>query len=539
MVNARTRLVLEANKPAPAAYYQNNCTALLEFVLERYHGYLNDKQRLQIDAYLGATSHAQRLFARLLTRKGPYFRVDRLQYAEVSNSTAALGELEACGLIHSRPSGPADQLLNLLRKDELVALAPGSGVRKKSELILQLLDMTPDAVVRRRIQQDWVGIADPEHWQFMLFLYFGDMRSDWSTFVLEDLGQVRYEELITHSRKYPDLGALQADLQCREWSRLTHHLDAMPALADALSKVLGGLQASRWVNERRERALLRIAQWQERQQALPSALATYALVRQHPARERSVRALKRLGWQAQEAQLLRAIKRNPWTDEERQFAERWRQRGRGFQPDVLTLQTPQIAGHLSIEQHALQVLHGHTPLRWGVHGENRLVKTLTGLRYWSVIFADVPGAFTNPFQTLPNDFYFADFCAARREEIAAVEAATDDEYSLLEHLKTVCENKQGVANGLVSWDLFNQVSIDELLAGLSFETIDALTRLLIRNLKSRRVGFPDLLVRYADGRAEFLEVKGPNDQLQPQQRVWFEHLAALEVPARVLKIVVA
>ena len=47
---------------------------------------------------------------------------------------------------------------------------------------------------------------------------------------------------------------------------------------------------------------------------------------------------------------------------------------------------------------------------------------------------------------------------------------------------------------------------------------------------------PDLLVFYPDGRYELIEVKGPNDQLQPVQRLWFKQFEALEVPARVLKI---
>ena len=40
---------------------------------------------------------------------------------------------------------------------------------------------------------------------------------------------------------------------------------------------------------------------------------------------------------------------------------------------------------------------------------------------------------------------------------------------------------------------------------------------------------------YGPGSFEFVEVKGPTDQLQPGQRIWFEALEHLELPARVLK----
>ncbi|MBT3610191.1 MAG: hypothetical protein HN516_07605, partial [Gammaproteobacteria bacterium] len=48
--------------------------------------------------------------------------------------------------------------------------------------------------------------------------------------------------------------------------------------------------------------------------------------------------------------------------------------------------------------------------------------------------------------------------------------------------------------------------------------------------------FPDLFVCYESGRVEYVEVKGPTDQLQPQQRAWFEEFNRMNVPARVIKL---
>ena len=66
--------------------------------------------------------------------------------------------------------------------------------------------------------------------------------------------------------------------------------------------------------------------------------------------------------------------------------------------------------------------------------------------------------------------------------------------------------------------------------------IRQLSHFLIRNLGDYRRGFPDLFIAHADGSAEFVEVKGPTDQLQPQQRAWFQTFAALNIDARVIKL---
>ena len=55
------------------------------------------------------------------------------------------------------------------------------------------------------------------------------------------------------------------------------------------------------------------------------------------------------------------------------------------------------------------------------------------------------------------------------------------------------------------------------------------------DLAGKRSGFPDLTVVYGPGRYEFVEVKGPNDQLQTNQRLWIQALRARSLPVRVLR----
>ena len=55
---------------------------------------------------------------------------------------------------------------------------------------------------------------------------------------------------------------------------------------------------------------------------------------------------------------------------------------------------------------------------------------------------------------------------------------------------------------------------------------------------SQRRGFPDLFVA-RPGRSpafELLEIKGPGDQLRPEQRTWLQYLESKKVPVAVARV---
>ena len=104
------------------------------------------------------------------------------------------------------------------------------------------------------------------------------------------------------------------------------------------------------------------------------------------------------------------------------------------------------------------------------------------------------------------------------------------------HVRKIATEKQGVANRLVSWGLLKSVPIDDWLSAIPLAQLRQLSQFLIRNLTEYRRGFPDLFICYESGKVEYVEVKGPTDQLQPQQRAWFEEFNRMDVPARIIKL---
>ena len=539
--------MLTPHRPPPEDYYQTNCRLLCEFVLERYRGLLSAADAAAVHEFLAVSDDAQRLFARILTRKGPLIRVDSLNYPEVSDASLAIEELESADLIVTDPACAADLLLHAARKDEILELmeeapafsrtGPPRKSWRKTELTSSLLSNLADGQIRKLIARRFSVLALREQrvWQDLLLLYFGDTHQDWSAFVIRDLGLVTYEQFSLEERQFESRADYQRMLRYQYLNQLSHRVHEHPAIASELTALLAPVPQERWLKRRRIKTLLRIAQYQEKQGQLEAALSTYALVAQHPARERCVRILSRQGAREQAGRLMEQIEVAPYSEEEALFAERFGRRNRGYQPETRTYDAD-ITSDSKIEQIALQVLAQCNESIAGWHVENSLVRSLTGLVYWPVVFADVSGAFTNPFQTGPNDLFHEDFAEARAIKLSCLEASVSEDSAFVDHLVEVHTHKQGVANSLVNWDVFKDLSLQTVLEVMPVRDIRLLTSFLIRCLPQFRRGLPDLFVLTPDGGYRLIEVKGPGDQLQPMQRLWLQHLERMDIPAHVMRL---
>tara|TARA_B100000900_G_scaffold87059_1_gene70686 strand:+ start:2014 stop:3603 length:1590 start_codon:yes stop_codon:yes gene_type:complete len=527
---------LQPRQPAPADYYQNNLQHAFGFVLQRYADMLSAAHRRSLSQFLAASVDAQRLLARLLTRKGPYFLRATLNYGEISQVDAAIFELRQLGLISFDP-GAADRLLKLYTKSELCECFNVPVVMRKTtkNLISEyLLSRYADRQIAKRLGAfgPWIRLREQGHWQLAQLLFFGNTNQDWSTFVRKDLGEIRYEALPLNQPQYTDADSLRDRLLAQNLHRLCYRLDEYPRLAAALYSALATALRRGTSEDLLQRCALRLGQWAERNSKVDLALCAYELTNKPPARERRARILQRLKRSEAAEALRQEILSAPLSAKEQVFAERFGRRGAGFQPPVTEMRIH--GSYDSIEEYALTALIADGG--WGLHCENALFKSLTGLLYWPVIFADVEDAFTNPFQSAPHDLSSEDFYDKRRTLITRHELRLNDDSAFAEFLQTTYDAKIGTANRLVNWSLFETVSIAQWLEAIPIIAIRRLCHFMIRNLADYRSGFPDLFICYGPATFEFVEVKGPNDQLQPQQRAWFRVLEELALPARVLKL---
>ena len=540
---------LHPRRPPPAGYYAANLLTVIDTVLDRYGDILVDEER-DFGLRIGAlTPQAQRLLARLLGRvsaRDGAIREDSLNYAEVQNVAGALAELAACGLIERCPAMPAEAVVGLLTRPEMYRVFwEVNGARKgtKADHLERILAVSPPPFSRWRVRRfvGWVRFAESASLDLYRLLFFGDRHQDLTTFVLRDLGVHRYEpvSLSRETRQFPDRETLGRFLA------LTLADDDIKALfpvrapdsdsPDAAGRqtAIGALVQRLWepldnrmLERRRSRALNRLGRNLEREGDFDAALACYARSTLAPARERRMRILHRLGDGAGVERLRAEVLESPWAALETDFATRFarpcRRRAAPVKDLVLT------GSAAGIEAQALAHLTAGGGIGW--HLENHLPMAVFALAYWSWLFAPVEGAFVNAFQTGPVDLFWPDFFKSR-EEICEDPA----DGALKPVLGATARAKAGVANRLFSWQRFTPDVADAVTENIPEPDLKALVQIVREDLGGKRSGFPDLTVIYGPGRYEFVEVKGPGDQLQIHQRLWIEALERRGLPVRVLR----
>nr|GME15065.1 fanconi-associated nuclease 1 homolog isoform X1 [Ipomoea batatas] len=206
--------------PPGSAKYQHNLQVLLTEVLKNNHHLFMDAEKTLLENFLSLSDDSQRLFARLYTRKGPWFRMSNISYAEISDCDEALRGLSAGGYVTSfeSMSEPTDvkEILNVLNVGELRDLLHmvnkqcaqtnrkssksfGHGTRKQDYIAFLLYSykdgLCPDLL---RLVLLKIGtciqispLAESLFWRAER-LFFLNGEQDLSSFLLVDLGIVKY-----------------------------------------------------------------------------------------------------------------------------------------------------------------------------------------------------------------------------------------------------------------------------------------------------------------------------------------------------------
>lgn len=541
----------------PEGYYLDNFERLLATVAERYGDLLQPGEQAFAAGFAALSLPARRLYVRLLSRKGPLVRRDRLSYSEIPDLAAAAAELIAARFADAGADLPAEEHLSLLLREELVSLAGELGLplqrAVKRPEAQAALELAADPRLPSLLLARWPALRPLrlEVVQLYRLLFFGNLYQDLKDFVLNDLGVTEFEsyDLSRELRLFDSRHAIDSELQLRLLRQAVgRHL--WEGELEAALQLVQGLLATwdQWHHERSLRhadgILNAVAQAAERVGQGRLALALYERAQRPPARERRTRLLAAEGRLPEALELCREIEAEPRDETEATFApffrdklerllEPARRRTRRSPPATLELAVER--GTVSVERQALEALAGLG--RRGVYAENWLWKSLFGLAFWDIVYAPIPGAFHHPFQYGPRDLDSPTFRHARAEAIERrlAELAADED--LRPRLFDVFGRKIGKANALVSWHPGSRESLELALGLIRGPHLAKVADRLSRDLGRYRRGMPDLLVEsQTDPGFELWEVKGPGDQLRPEQRSWLDYLNAHGLPAGVLKL---
>lgn len=539
----------------PQRYYLKNFESLCDSVCRQYRDLLSRPEQDFLQRFAALSEESRCLYVRLVSRRGPFFRNAELAYPELGELEPAICELLECGLVQAAEPD-LETLFRLYRKNELLAIfakyLDGDHRLAKGAMLeaLQGRGLEPDTFVH--CWRDWTDemLLQPlavEAVELLQLLFFGNRHQSLTDFVLSDLGVANYfpyplEADFRLFRDRSEVEEYQVLSELRDQYYEAVEAENWPALYELVPR-LEADGSTALLRERRDRLRNRVARQLERIGEQQLALHAYSSCQSHPARERQVRILQTMQLHREALDLCSVILEQAWCEAERDFAERQaallaKKLGLDHRPvprlafSADRVQLP--AGKEGVELAAARWLTND----WAeVHYvENSLVNGLFGLAFWEQIFAPVPGAFVNPFQLAPLDMDSPEFYQRRRRDIDRqldyLSASADFAGELLGRYRRY----QGYSNRWVNWRALHEELLALALALIPREKLIAIWRRILFDPKANRSGFPDLIALDPDRGYRMIEVKGPGDQLQQNQKRWLRFFAEQDIPFSVLRV---
>ncbi len=547
----------------PPHYYLDNFQFLLDWVNRHYQDLLGDEDRDFIARFNQLSPNSppsqnskgsQCLLVRLLGRKGPHFRADKLRYEEIDQLTECAAQLVNQQLLHVDAQLALDELAALLTKPELLELFTAELRPYKSERKETLVLLLSDAYTQPQCWSEWTGnrfgelytVALQDIIARFLLLFFGNPWQDLTEFVLQDLGLYRYEQyLIDHQHRI--FKSREELLQYQQLLLLRDLLEQAQTTEDLqqLNTLMPQAYASTTMERRRGRLCNQLAYELERAGELNLAVQLYQQTQLPPARERRIRLLEKAGDYQQAWQLLSELLQSPTSEEELQIGERMAPRLAKKASVLFSKKTTSI---LLEQKLSLVQLHNDDGELHNVeeiarlhfdragapcfYVENQLLNGLFGLWLWPEMFRNIDGAFANPFQAAPLDLYQEDF-AQRRPGLAQLWQLLESD-THHQHIRDYWQLKQGITNHFVSWPLLDEPLLQLALQCIPATHLKAIFERLLFDIKNNRSGLPDLIQFFpAQNTYRMIEVKGPGDRVQDNQRRWLDYFALHKIPAEV------
>ncbi len=407
-------------------YYLDNFFKLTLHATQWYGDLLSDEEHQWLSAFEQLSKHAQCLLVRLYSRKGCWFRSDKLNYAELPSIDESLLELSQSKLVELSPSLSHQELAsNVLTKPEIIAFYPNLPKSLKKDALVEQLS-SDEFSSFSALDFTVIRLNSAHMIDVLLSLFFANTHQDLSQFVLDDLGLHKFEQYqLSKERRFFD-SRVQIDrlIELSQLANIYWQCDRKDkANLDLLIKAMPETVQHSYVDRKREHMLNDIARDYERINELETAFALFEQSTLPPSRERRARICDKMNHDEEFSDIVTEMLASPTDVSEWEVAQKLAQRvKRKLGQKVPRTAKPNCHEHhielnLSQQRVELATKEHFERLGWKVfYAENALLNALLGLTFWDAIFAPIEGAFINAYQHRPLDLYHADF-ASKHEEL--------------------------------------------------------------------------------------------------------------------------
>ncbi|KAL6526570.1 hypothetical protein OROGR_015660 [Orobanche gracilis] len=546
---------LAKTNPYGKPKYLHNLVVLIREVLKSNPHLFTNSEMSFLESFDSLPDDSKRLFARLYTRKGPWFRMSNISYPEIGDCHLAvkglLGYISSFQRSNELDDNHLEEVLNILNIDELRGALRvlnkkcSRGTRKQEIIDLLLsLSLSKDGVCNelRSFVLEVTGscvkvspLAESLLWRAER-LFFLNGEQNLSAFLLVDLGIVKYpayrciisepifsnrndlllyEEAIEISQimvESLDESKSELGLRCIEISvsRMSNSFEEGRSLTGESMATFWSHFSASWVYSKvvllgvsfleHEKSARRRGYWTLRLSVDFEHLGRVddsLQVAENGLLDPWVRAGARIALQRRVLRLGKPPRR--WkipsyskSVKRKIFEVHVQGRPLNCKTGTKSVFYGEDGERCGVEQLALQYYAGVGGWQ-GVHTESGIWLTIFGILMWDIIFADVPNVFRNNFQTAPLDLETDTFYEARKMLIETHLDKIQDGMAE-EILITSWESRFGTACRGVSWDKHSLSDLRAAVKCIGASCLASICRHLAQDYRSWSSGMPDLLL---------------------------------------------
>ena len=536
------------------SFYVRDFLHVIDSVVASYGPELNEVEQRFIENVLSLSPSALCLFVRLLNRSKRFYRVSKLTYAECIPVEAALKGLNMRELIdvltvdHEKIHALIVDGFTLPELGNFAKRCGRAKCKTKADYVgwLQTLDANHPHFYAWFSEHPQVA-PRRDTWQFIAYLYFGEITPNLSAFVVRELGHLTPETVMPL--------AFERTFASRHHAEISYRHDQQYEQFRIVRQSLTGIELYKWWKQaalplpvdatssaKHDKLVHRLGQLLVKAQCDDLAIHVYRDCISDLCLLPLAKLLRKKGNTAEAIDLCHRcidgatdpeIVHQAWFLLQRLSGKRARS-----QTHTRLASEPftDIKKQGSVE---LSALHHFAQEGWsGVHSENWLWSALFGLALWEVIYDPAFGGFHNSLQLAPADLWRPEFYAKRAVAIDDKIRSFATAELLLSQVTRTLKAKTSVTNPFfrASDDLHGHLT--RLCTLLPLAGLKATLRRMASDPGTFLRGFPDLFL-WQGVSYRFAEVKSPNDHLSPYQLDWIRSLNAFGIKAEILRVRVA
>lgn len=530
----------------PSKYYLAHAQELFNFVEQKCDHLLSEDHRDYLTKFKNLSSDAQCLLIRILSRKPQFLASTSLQYAEIENTSTAILALQQAGFVSQVEDRDWARLASVLTKQQLLACLKHSPLKPRSSTPKQeLLDIVVnyfdghegalDEVKNQFLVRRQQGVID-----FILFLYFGDLRNRLQKFAMRDLGVLKTRRGNGNTvARYASAAAAQSAFNLHKLQQSFRQapentLDlAVTTLHEHTPIGDGALRMF-------EKLVLSVGT------ALVNtdphkAIATWRLSDDHKALENWVRASYKHGCREELKRELKELREQSLNPASKLFLEdfycrKYRGKKTSIYTDLLREAHTQIdidecfLGN--VEEGVLQRYQQAGASAW--FAENKLWHVLFAFTLWPILYGRDQVRHTE-FDRLPAPLRKRDFYTKNKPQIEVCLGILDHPEDALKKFTTIAARHYGLPTGLFRWSPRILDLLKPCLLNAPAGSLAKVIRASAQDWSNTTSGYPDLMV-LENGVLRFEEIKAPGDVLRPNQLVSIELLRSAGLQVHITQV---